>query len=44
MTVLDGLNKDGNTIILVTHEAYIANHAGRTIQLLDGKIQKDFQN
>ena len=44
MTVLDGLNKDGNTIILVTHEAYIANHAGRTIQLLDGKIQKDFHN
>ena len=44
MTVLDGLNKDGNTIILVTHEAYIANHAGRIIQLLDGKIQKDFQN
>lgn len=44
MTVLDGLNKDGNTIILVTHEAYIANHAGRTIQLLDGKIQKDSQN
>ena len=44
MTVLDVLNKDGNTIILVTHEAYIANHASRTIQLLDGKIQKDFQN
>ena len=44
MTVLDGLNKDGNTIILVTHEAYIANHAGRTIQLLDGKILKDSQN
>jgi putative ABC transport system ATP-binding protein len=44
MKVLDGLHRDGNTIILVTHESYIAKHAARTIQILDGKIQKDFQN
>ena len=33
--------KLGNTIILVTHEEYIANHAKRVIRLLDGKIESD---
>jgi putative ABC transport system ATP-binding protein len=35
------LHEGGNTIILVTHEADIAQHAHRTIRLRDGKIEKD---
>ncbi len=41
MTVFDRLWKDGNTIILVTHEPDIAAHARRQIHLLDGKVEKD---
>jgi len=41
MQVLDLLYDGGNTIILVTHEEYIAKHAHRTINLFDGKISKD---
>ncbi|MBC8216543.1 MAG: ABC transporter ATP-binding protein [Candidatus Marinimicrobia bacterium] len=41
MQVLDSLFELGNTIILVTHEEYIAKHAHRTINLFDGKISKD---
>ena len=41
MDILDGLHDDGQTIILVTHEDYIAKHARRTIRLLDGLIESD---
>ena len=41
MKILDALHSSGNTIILVTHEEYIANHADRTINLFDGKIKED---
>jgi len=41
MKLLDNLHDDGNTIILVTHEEYIADHADRTIHLFDGKIIED---
>ena len=41
MKILDSLHDDGNTIILVTHEEYIADHADRTINLFDGKIKED---
>ncbi len=44
MDVFDELHREGNTIILVTHEAYIAKHAYRTIHILDGRIEKDAQN
>lgn len=44
MNIFDDLHDSGNTIILVTHERYIADHANRTIHLLDGKIQIDEQN
>jgi putative ABC transport system ATP-binding protein len=43
MTIFDTLHKNGHTIILVTHEDYIANHAHRTIRLFDGKIIEDMQ-
>jgi putative ABC transport system ATP-binding protein len=41
MKILDKLHSGGNTIILVTHEEYIAAHADRTIHLFDGKIKVD---
>tara|TARA_B100000945_G_scaffold100019_1_gene78514 strand:+ start:157 stop:849 length:693 start_codon:yes stop_codon:yes gene_type:complete len=41
MTILDSLYDRGNTIILVTHEEYIANHAHRIINIFDGKIKED---
>jgi putative ABC transport system ATP-binding protein len=39
MEIFDNLHKQGNTIILVTHEAFIAEHAKRTVHLKDGKIE-----
>ena len=44
MVLFQKLHADGNTIILVTHEADIALHANRTIALRDGKIERDHVN
>lgn len=44
MDILTQLNKEGHTIILVTHEPTIAARAKRTIALKDGKIVEDRQN
>ena len=41
MNILDDLHQKGNTIILVTHEDDIAQHAHRVIRLLDGEITED---
>jgi len=41
LNLFEDLHRLGNTIILVTHEAEIANHAERVIHLLDGKISSD---
>lgn len=41
MTLFDQLQEAGNTLIVVTHEEYIANHARRTIRLSDGKVVGD---
>jgi len=41
MVLFDELHKQGNTIILVTHEEHIAEHAHRVVRLLDGKIASD---
>jgi len=41
MAMLDELHAAGQTIILVTHEQYIAEHAQRTVRLRDGKIESD---
>jgi ABC-type lipoprotein export system ATPase subunit len=39
--VFENLYRRGHTIILVTHEADIANHARRTVRLRDGLIESD---
>jgi putative ABC transport system ATP-binding protein len=41
MRLFARLHEEGNTIILVTHERDIAEHARRTIQLRDGRIESD---
>ncbi len=41
MQVLEVLFQEGNSIILVTHEQYIAEHANRIVRILDGLIGSD---
>ncbi len=41
MSLFDQLQEAGNTLIVVTHEEYIANHARRRIRLSDGKVVND---
>jgi putative ABC transport system ATP-binding protein len=41
MALFENLHKQGNTIILVTHENDIAQHAHRIIYIRDGKIASD---
>lgn len=41
MRILEGLNKSGKTVIMVTHEKEIAKYAGRIITMRDGRILSD---
>ncbi len=41
MNVFESLNRDGITIVLVTHEDDIARHASRQVRFYDGKIVSD---
>ena len=41
MLLFHNLHAQGNTIILVTHEHDIAQHAHRIIYIRDGKIASD---
>jgi putative ABC transport system ATP-binding protein len=41
MVIIQKLYEQGNSIILVTHEEYIAEYAGRIIRLHDGLIKSD---
>ena len=41
MALFQSLNRDGMTICVVTHEADIANYAGRLIRFLDGRVVSD---
>lgn len=41
MKILQSLNEQGHTIILVTHERYTAEHAKRILQIRDGLIISD---
>jgi putative ABC transport system ATP-binding protein len=41
MAIFQKLNEEGHTILMITHEPDIAEHAKRIIHLKDGKIVKD---
>jgi putative ABC transport system ATP-binding protein len=41
MEIFEQLHEGGNTIILITHEEYIAKHSGRIVRLFDGVIKSD---
>lgn len=44
MGLLEDIHKNGNTIILVTHEEDIALHAHRIVRLRDGLVESDSSN
>ena len=44
ITLFQKLNEDGRTIVLITHEQLIAEHAKRIIKISDGKIVSDELN
>lgn len=44
MAIFENINKNGNTVILVTHEEDIAQHAKRIIRLRDGVLETDTLN
>ncbi len=41
MTLLDDLASRGHTVILITHEQNVADHADRQIEIRDGQVVKD---
>jgi len=44
LNVLEALNRAGQTIVMVTHDERIAQRAGRTVTLVDGKIEHKNSN
>ncbi|MBC8471857.1 MAG: ABC transporter ATP-binding protein [Planctomycetes bacterium] len=44
MEVFSDLSARGKTIIMVTHESHIAEHADRVVTLKDGRIEADIMN
>lgn len=41
MNILKELHSQGHTIIIVTHDAEVAAHAGRIVEISDGRIVRD---
>ncbi len=41
MEICEAIHDAGNTIILVTHEEYIAEHSDRIVRLRDGLVERD---
>lgn len=44
INILSDLNKQGHTVIIITHEEEIADFAKRKIKIIDGKIVSDIKN
>jgi putative ABC transport system ATP-binding protein len=44
MGLLDELNQEGRTIIMVTHDTHLVKHAKRIIELKDGHVVRDKNN
>jgi putative ABC transport system ATP-binding protein len=44
MKLFDNLHEQGNTLIVVTHEQHIADHARRIVRLSDGDIMSDTES
>lgn len=44
MSAFESIWKQGNTVILVTHEADIAEHARRIVRMRDGRVESDTVN
>jgi putative ABC transport system ATP-binding protein len=44
MGLLDDIHREGNTVIVVTHEEDIAKHAARIVKLFDGEVALDVPN
>ncbi len=44
MAIFERIHAEGNTVILVTHEPDIADHAHRIIKLRDGVVESDVRN
>ena len=41
MALLEELARKGHTVILITHDAEIARHADRIVELRDGRVVRD---
>ncbi len=41
LNILKNLNKQGNTIVLITHDMHVAEQANRVIHIMDGQIVSD---
>ena len=44
MVLFGEIHRNGNTVIVVTHEEDIAKHAHRIVKLKDGMVEGDFKN
>jgi len=44
LALFDELHRDGQTIIVVTHEPDVAAHGQRIVRLKDGKVLEDRRN
>ena len=41
LNFLKQLNKEGNTIVMITHDLNVAKHAGRVVRIVDGEIYEN---
>ena len=44
LKLFDDLNRQGKTLIMVTHDSTVAKHSARTIRLRDGLLESDVRN